>query len=490
MAYTTECNTATAMLNTKLVQILAALSAKEFKSFEQYVNSPFFNRNKQVCELLDAIKPFHPNYENPKFTREHVFSKLFGKTEKYNEAKLRYVLSDLTLLLEGFLSVDEYLRNPNEQKYFLLKSLRERNADKFFTQHLEDAHAMINKAGYTDSEYYFYDYLFNEQSYLFTSVKNNRSIDSSLQELIDNLEIFYLAKNLKYYCEMINRKNILKVEYRLSIFEQILPYLEKRGFEEIPAIHIYVVILRTLADNDHHENYDLLMDLIAKHRSKFPPAEVRDMYAFAQNYCIKQINSGNADFLRKLFELNKTLLATGLIFESGYLSPHDFKNIVTVSLRIGEFEFAHDFIQNQKDRLDPAIRDNAHAYSMAWYHFFRKEYDKTLKTLLKVEFTDVYYHLDAKSLLLKTYYELGEEDALYSLFDAFKIYLRRNKLISEYQSEVYSNLIAYTRRLVTARHGSNRVNLDDLRKEILESKRVADLNWLLSKIDEVEAKKK
>ena len=127
---------------------------------------------------------------------------------------------------------------------------------------------------------------------------------------------------------------------------------------------------------------------------------------------------------------------------------------------------------------------------MAWYHFFRKEYDKTLKTLLKVEFTDVYYHLDAKSLLLKTYYELGEEDALYSLFDAFKIYLRRNKLISEYQSEVYQNLIGYARRLVTARNGSNRVNLDDLRKEVLESKRVADLNWLLSKIDEVEAKKK
>lgn len=478
------------MLNTKLVQILAALSAKEFKSFEQYVNSPYFNRNKQVSELLDAIKQFHPNYENPKFTREYVFTKLFGKGEKFNEAKLRYVLSDLTLLLEGFLSVDEYLKNPNEQKYFLLKSLRERNNDKFFLQHLEDAHALNNKAGYTDSEYYFYDYLFNEQSYLFTSVKNNRSIDTSLQELIDNLEVFYLAKNLKYYCEIINRKNILKVDYKLSIFEEILPYIQKRGFEEYPAIHIYVVILRTLTDNEHHENYDILMELIGKYRSKFPPAEVRDMYAFAQNYCIKQINSGNTNFLRKLFELNKTLLATGLIFESGYLSPHDFKNIVTVSLRIGEFEFAQDFILNQKDRLDPVIRENAYAYSMAWYHFFRKEYDKTLKTLLKVEFTDVYYHLDAKSLLLKTYYELGEEDALYSLFDAFKIYLRRNKQISEYQSEVYSNLIGFTRRLVTARHGSNRVNLDDLRKEISESKRVADLNWLLSKIDELEAKKK
>lgn len=473
------------MLNTKLVQILAALSPKEFKAFEQYVSSPYFNRNKQVVELLEAIKPFHPGYNNPKFTREFIFSKVFGKSEKFNEAKLRYVLSDLTLLLEGFLAVEGFLENPQEQKYFLVKSLRERNMDKYFLQHLEEAHTQNTKPGLADSDFYFYNYIFNEQSYLFTSVKNNRSIDSSLQELIDNLEVFYLAKNLKYYCEIVNRQNILSVKYKLSIFEQILPYIQEREFAEYPAIQIYTTILRTLTDNTHHEDYDKLMHLIGLHAAKFPRTEVRDMYAFAQNYCIKQINSGNGDFLRKLFELNKTLLATGLIFEGGYLSPHDFKNIVTVSLRVNEFDFAHDFIQNQKDRLDPSIRDNAHTFSMAWYHFFRKEYDKTLKTLLKVEFTDVYYHLDAKSLLLKTYYELNEEDALYSLFDAFKIYLRRNKLISDYQRDVYSNLISFTRRLVTARHGSNRVNAEELKKEILETKKVADINWLLAKVDEL-----
>lgn len=474
------------MLNTKLVQILGALSSREFKSFEQYVASPYFNRNKQVVELLDVIKPFHPAFDNPKFTREFVFTKLFGKGQPFNEAKLRYVLSDLTLLVESFLSVDEFLQNPTEQKYFLVKSMRERNMDKYFLQHLEEAHTLNNKQGLADSDFYFYNYLFNEQSYLYTSVKNNRSVDSSLQELIDNLEIFYLAKNLKYYCEIINRQNILSVNYKLSVFEKILPYLLKeRSFEEYPAIHIYVTILKTLTDNQNHGNYDKLMDLVGKYAKKFPAAEVRDMYAFAQNYCIKQINSGNGDFLRKLFELNKTLLATGLIFESGYLSPHDFKNIVTVSLRVNEFDFAHDFILNQKDRLDPVIRENAYTFSMAWYHFFRKEYDKTLKTLLKVEFTDVYYHLDAKSLLLKTYYELNEEDALYSLFDAFKIYLRRNKQISDYQREVYSNLIGFTRRLVTARHGSNRVNPDDLKKEITETKKVADINWLLTKVEEL-----
>jgi len=222
------------------------------------------------------------------------------------------------------------------------------------------------------------------------------------------------------------------------------------------------------------------MDLVGQHALKFPPAEVRDMYAFAQNYCIKQINSGNGDFLRKLFELNKTLLATGLIFESGYLSPHDFKNIVTVSLRVNEFDFAHDFIQTKK--TGSTLPSARMPIPLAWpgTTSSARSMIKPLNTV-QVEFTDVYYHLDAKSLLLKTYYELNEEDALYSLFDAFKIYLRRNKLISEYQRDVYSNLISFTRRLVTARHGSTRVTPRNW-KRILEPNKVADINWLLTRL--------
>ena len=48
---------------------------------------------------------------------------------------------------------------------------------------------------------------------------------------------------------------------------------------------------------------------------------------------------------------------------------------------------------------------------------------------------------------------------------------------------------AFTRRLVTARHGSNRVNPEELKKEIQETKKVADINWLLSKVEELEKKK-
>ena len=49
-------------------------------------------------------------------------------------------------------------------------------------------------------------------------------------------------------------------------------------------------------------------------------------------------------------------------------------------------------------------------------------------------------------MLMKIYFEMGESDPLFSHFDAFKTYLRRNKVISKYQHTVHANFIKFTKK--------------------------------------------
>jgi hypothetical protein len=126
---------------------------------------------------------------------------------------------------------------------------------------------------------------------------------------------------------------------------------------------------------------------------------------------------------------------------------------------------------------------------MAWVHFTRKEFDKALKMLLRVEFNDVYYHLDSKSLLMKVYYEMEEYDGFFSLVDAFKIYLRRNKYISEIQRETYHNFILLVNKLMKIRLGKNDMNWA-LYDEIYNTRPAADLAWLKLKAEELVVKSK
>jgi hypothetical protein len=208
------------------------------------------------------------------------------------------------------------------------------------------------------------------------------------------------------------------------------------------------------------------------------------MYVFAQNFCIRRINKGEEGALREIFELYKMMVDRNLLYEGNYVSQPDFKNIVTTALRLDEVDWVNRFIEEYRSKLNPEFSENAYTYSMAWVHFSRKENDKALRMLLRVEFNDVYYHLDSKSLLMKVYYEMNEFDSFFSLVDAFKIYLRRNKFISDFQRETYHNFILIMNRLMKVKSGKNEMSLA-LHEEVCSTRPAADLSWLKLKSKEL-----
>jgi len=471
------------MHNTKLIQILRTLNKKEVSAFEKYISSPFFNVNKQVNKLFFILKPLHPEYGQKSILREKICKKTF-EGEPENIQKLRYIMTDLTKLLEDFLAYREYDKQAISKKHLLLKSLNKRDLHKHYKQHLEEAYTLQEKNPFKDISYYYSQVLLEEDAYILSSVKKHRAIDSSLQNVVDNIDRHYLSKKLKYACEIINRQNILSAEYNLPFLEATIEFLKKHSFEDVPAIAIYFQILLTLRESKKEQHYKKLKLLLTQHIDKFPQAELNDMYVFAQNYCIKQINVGNTDYLHELFDNYKILLEKKIIFDGKYIPQFDFKNIVTVALRLEEYDWVQDFILQNKINLRPDFRKNAINYNLARLHFSRKEYSGALKLLLAVEFTDVYYHLDSKALLLKTYYELDDIEPLFSLISTFKVYLRRNKLISDYQRTIYNNLIKFVNKLTRVKLGSKKP-LSEIETEIAQVKEIADLTWLNNRVAEL-----
>jgi hypothetical protein len=471
------------LLSSKLISILKTFSARELNAFKKLVGSSFFNVNEDVSALFFELKRLFPEFDEKQTEKKSIYKKVFpGK--RYNEQTLRYVMTDLTRLLEEFLVQKQFGENETLRKHLLMQSLNQRDLDKYFLQHMNDAYSAQEKSPYRDTIYYERQALLEEDSYSWTSRKDNRAIDSSLQSLVDNIDIHYLTKKLKYSCEIINRMNVLKVQYNLSFLDNTLAFLKNNSFAHIPAITIYYQVLLTLRESENESHYRKLKTLLAEHISKFPQTELRDIYGFVQNYCIRQINLGNNNYLRELFENYKILLKNEIIIENNNLAQFDFKNIVTIALRLDEYKWTENFIEKYSPLLSADFRKNAINYNIARLHYSKKQYRDALRLLLAVEFTDVYYHLDSKSLLLRIYFELEDWEPLLSLFNTFKIYLKRNKLISEYQRTTYTNLVKFVRKLTRIKMGS-KLSLEEVRHEIEQVKQIADLTWLQSKVEEL-----
>lgn len=471
------------MHNSKLFHILKTLSVKELKTFEKYLASPFFNSSETIKQLFNIVEGCHPEYNHARLERENLFRKLFPK-EDFDEKKLRYALSDLTKLLEDYILLIEFKKEAFLNKHFLLKSYSERNIEKYFLQELEESMESQKKNTYRNMDFYYHQYVLEEDAYLFSSKKQNRAIETSLQNVVDNLDLFYISKSLRYYCEILNRKNILLVDYDLRFLHEIINHLNNKVFDHVPAIIIYYKILQTLIDGENDQHFYDLLNLLETHENLFPKAEFHDMYTFAQNYCIKKINSGNSSYMSVMLELYKKLLEKGLLLEAEILPQWYYKNIATLAIRLEDFEWAKKFIYTYKDKLSPEHCENDFTFALAILNFSMKEYRKTLSLLTAVEYTDVFYHLDSKSLLLRTYYELKDWEPLLSLIITFKTYLKRNKFISSDYGQTYLNFVNIVNKLVQYKMGKN-INLKELELEIKTTKQLANIVWLQKKVAEL-----
>ena len=114
--------------------------------------------------------------------------------------------------------------------------------------------------------------------------------------------------------------------------------------------------------------------------------------------------------------------------------------------------------------------------------FSNGDYHQALRLLQNVEFTDLYYQLDMRSVILKCYYEMQDADALNYHLSAFRLFLSRNKVVSEYQRTIYRNLIKFAGKLMNAKGNPEKTKA--LKNEIENTKQIADLNWIKKKAEE------
>ena len=88
------------MISRNLILILSGFSRSEFLKFDDFVNSPYFNKEPRVKLLWSSLKEYYPDYS--KATKEEIFGKIYPGKE-FVESRIRNLCSDLNLLAEKFL---------------------------------------------------------------------------------------------------------------------------------------------------------------------------------------------------------------------------------------------------------------------------------------------------------------------------------------------------------------------------------------------------
>lgn len=467
----------------KLLLILKTFSEKELFSFQDFLQSPFFNKNKQATELFLALRPFFPDRITELQDKLHFFRTQLPH-EDWDTKKIGYLMSQLNQLAESFLAIQHLQNDEPLMMLHLMDSLSQKRLEKAYQQINRKYESQFGLTKHQDRKRFFDLFRHAEIQEANFGRTRQRKEDQTIQKVAYSLDRYYYAYRLHIACNMLDRQAILNTQYDLQLSQEWITHLKEQHYFEEPIIEIYYTIFQTLTEKENQAYFNQLKILLETHHTRIATQELSDIYLFSINYCARQIRKGKTAFIQEALNLYLTGIENKALYKDGHLSPWTFTNVVKLFLGSKAYEQAEHFITKYKEQLPSAFGENAVHYNLAELYYFTQRYHEAQEQLNQVAYTDLNFYLGARELLAKIYYDTGEEEALLSLIASFTIFLKRNKKISQNIKTPYLNFRQILFKIVR-QSKRDKASLPD---EIANTTSLASRAWLkrIYEVDVVE----
>lgn len=464
--------------NGKLYGLLRILSGGDLRQLAQVLDSPFFNRREDLRRLFAYFQSCLGAGASPE--REAAFAAAYPG-EAYDYPRLRHLMSFLYKQAERVVVEQELAQDEATFHTLLVRGLYKRGAEKPLRSTLNARDRVLQKAPTRNTDFHLHQ-IETLRLEMVISEARTEKLQGQFQELAREIDTFFILHKLQMAGAALTHQRLFKVRYELGILEPVLAHIDAVGLDRIPEVAICQACYLMLAEPDEPAHYRKLKSLIPQIGQLFNPEETSSFYTHLINFCISRINRGEPAFLREVFDIYRQALGENVLLDDGYLSPFTYKNIVSAAIKLEEFAWAEQFLDEYRKLLPEDTRSDYYAYNLARLHLANQRYRDVVSILNRLYIQDPFTHLDGRIILIKAYFELGEYKLIEYLLDNLKHHLRRKEFLT-YHKKNYHAFTKFTRRMLNL--PPFRENLrQKLVGEIREAEYLTEQDWLLEKLGE------
>lgn len=456
------------MQKAKIVEILKAFTKAEMLDLTVFINRNKAIENTHTHKLFILLNKNYPFFTDKNINKEKVFKKLFGG-KKFDDNKLSKIMSELTKLIEEFIVMLQLKTNRFQHKLELLKFYNERNLEKYYLQIEKEIEKLqIEIPMGVHSQMMIYQ--FEEIKLNYGLKHQDRS--TNYQNIYNILVSFSEAEKLRW-------KNLSHI----NMFPTIL---ESKNSSVLFIIHSKLESL--LVNNEEKKINEILYYFDQNYNIE--KEQSRDILFTLLYYCLQKVNSGDSNYYRHVIDLFHTIESYGLILNTyNKIDLSTYKNYITCALKINKINDAESFLEKYKQSLPENVAIEVYHFNKALIEFEKKAYSNVLDLIIYCKFTDVFYKLNQRRLIIKTYYELMEHDNTYHtvLIDAiiaFKKYLSIVKNLPELFIELNKNFLHFLSEILDS-HRSKRITKSILLNKLNSTKHITERIWIEEKINKL-----
>ncbi|HET6990463.1 MAG TPA: hypothetical protein VFJ43_04025, partial [Bacteroidia bacterium] len=237
----------------KISGLIRALEPAEIPLFRSRLEKGRGETDKKLLSLFDFISPLVRESENEPDKKE-IFKKVFP-AKKFNDQQYRYLSSDLVVRIEKFIASRGFEKDESLYRQVLSRELAARKAVKAYNTHRLLFEEKKSGTEILDIAYYQHCYESELIHLAKATAGMKRDEKSNIGEVVEYLDRFYLGRKLQLCCEIFNVKNVLSVDYKVFLLDEILSHLRNKSYSDTPVILVYFRILMTLLESENEEHF-------------------------------------------------------------------------------------------------------------------------------------------------------------------------------------------------------------------------------------------
>ncbi len=485
------------MEKSKIITLLKTFSKDEFKNFERFIQQPFFNTNENLVRFYKYLRKSAPKFSKRRIDRFKVYQYLFPNDATYKEIKLQQYMSELVKLVERFWAYNSFCKEPIQEQLYIARIYQKRNLPTYWQSSMQKAQQNLeaNKANMAAVDLHYCELQLELAIHESIEAKQRRDFEPNLQNVLSNLNTYYLVNVLQYYCKAMNYKRFKAIDYQVPIIEEVLAHIEEHRYENQPIIIMYFYAIKTLLEAQNETHYKKLKTLLLEKSKELFRKDAQNLFALARNYCIYQMNNRNVSYYYEIFNLYQIEIEKKLILRDGQMTPSTFQNIVTTGLMLSKFDWLENFIFDFSDY----VTESMFYQTLAKLRFHQKRYKETIELIDKANFAEILDKISSRTILLQSYFELFMLDDDSDDFDekienyltSFSVFLNRHREEIERHYEYYASLLYFLNKIMKYIWQGNeaKIDMENLMLELKKTPKVKERRLIKSKIKMILEKK-
>jgi len=474
------------------IELLNSFSTRELGDLSDFAACKYHNTDVHVVVLLEALRKdviHKKDFDEAAqcVVYKAVFPKKSAPKKSLNPQQKALLLAKMTILTrlsEASLTYEALKENAACRTELLYPELLKRKQFGLFNRNKTKDDKLLSVKTAKDVRDYAQKFTMESENLLYLHHKELSMTKDNLPELIEGLDIYYLISKLKLYIICVSYMRMsAKKSYDMKAMDAIVPLLSLPQYADHPLIHVHQLALNLLKTDDITQ-YKKLIELLDIKEGFISKKDLNDFYIIAANFCSKKIKEGNCEFYQHAFDLYRMMDSKDLLKEGTFMSINKLKNIITLSCRLNEFDWAKKTIEKYRSTLEKEHANSVYHFNMGAVAFYQNDFKTALSHFIRVEKVNLAYDMDCRIMLLKSHYELDQEydERTIRTFLLSERFIQSHKGLIQRDKDAYKNFVRILINIYNTRHGAGRMTPEKIQKKLEKLEFVSDKKWLEEKI--------